>query len=56
MYHRYRYGSFAEYLEERIRGNCRGHLTNTCVGGISEATKNRIRLALVHREEIYIII
>ena len=39
MYHRYPYGSFAEYSEECIRGNCRGHLINACVVEISRGNK-----------------
>lgn len=33
MYHRYPYGSFAEYTENCIRRNGREHLTNECVVG-----------------------
>ena len=40
MYHRYPYGSFAEYSEECIRGN-RGHLINACVVGISRGNKEK---------------
>ena len=43
MYHRYPYGSFAEYSEERIRGNRRGLLTNARVVGISRGNKEKDR-------------
>ena len=49
MYHRYPYGSSAEYLEECIHGNGRGHLTNACVWGYRGATKKRIRSVLNKR-------
>ena len=41
MYDRYPYGSFAEYSEECIRGNRRGHLINACVVVISRGNKER---------------
>ena len=41
MYHRYSYDSFAEYSEECIRGNRRGHLINAYVVGISRGNKEK---------------
>ena len=35
------YDSFAEYSEECIRGNRRGHLTNACVVRISRDNKEK---------------
>ena len=43
MYNRHPYGFFAEYSEECIRGNRRGHLTNTRVVGISRGNKRKNR-------------
>ena len=48
MYHRYAYGSFAEYSEEYIRGNHRGPLINARVVGIS-----RERICLVWNHKIH---
>ena len=35
------HGSFAEYSEECIRGNCRGHLINACVVRISRGNEEK---------------
>ena len=35
------YGSFAEYSEDCIRGNCRGHLINAYVVEISRGNKEQ---------------
>ena len=45
VYHRYRYGSFAEYPEECIRGNRRGTSNKrVCSRDIEGQPKERIRL------------
>ena len=41
MFHRYPYGSLAEYLEECTRGNRHGHLINACVVAISRGNKEK---------------
>ena len=43
MYHRFPYGSFAEYSEKCIRGNRRGLLTNARVVEISRSNKGKNR-------------
>ena len=41
MYHRYPYGSLAEYSQECVRGNRRGHLINARIVGISRDNKEK---------------
>lgn len=41
MSHRYPYDPSAEYLEEGVRGNGRGRLTNACAMGILRGDKKK---------------